>query len=352
MTSKTYRVGIVGATGIAAQRPDDPPAPFKNEIVNSHAACLALMPRVEIVGICDLVPELLDKFKQSWGERWPNANTYTDYKVMLAKDELDILIVATSEHRHADITVDGAGAGVKGIFVEKPLATSMEDANRMIRACEENGVALISGHTRRWRRLYHTVRDAIRSGAIGPLGTIVATNGGKRALLFREGTHVFDAICFFAESEPVQVFAKMEEGFEHWDRYKGVGGSSPDDPGASGFILFRNGVRALYCGTKNSFTNNTLLLSGPEGQLYFSLNDRSAKLLTRDLETGELVSRTLISRDYQVHALVAALEELIGIIENGGASVSPAREGRNVVQIMEGFLDSQQAGCRLVDVPA
>ena len=54
----------------------------------------------------------------------------------------------------------------------------------------------------------------------------------------------------------------------------------------------------------------------------------------------------------QVHGMVAAFEELIGIIENGGTSVSPAREGRNVVQVMEGFLDSQQAGCRLVDVPA
>ena len=132
----------------------------------------------------------------------------------------------------------------------------------------------------------------------------------------------------------------------------GEGGSSPNDPGASGFILFRNGVRALYCGTKNPFTTNTLQLSGPEGQLYFSLNDRSAKLLTRDAATGELLSRTLIPRKYQVSALVAALEEMIGIIENGGTSVSPAREGRNVVQIMEGFLNSQQAGCRLIDVPA
>ena len=62
------------------------------------------MPRVEIVGICDVVPELLvPDSKQSWGERWPNANTYADYKVMLAQEKVDILIVATSEHRHADI---------------------------------------------------------------------------------------------------------------------------------------------------------------------------------------------------------------------------------------------------------
>ena len=55
---------------------------------------------------------------------------------------------------------------------------------------------------------------------------------------------------------------------------------------------------------------------------------------------------------YQIFDLVAAYEELIDIIENGGPSVSPARDGRQTVQIMEGFLNSQQAGCRLLDVPA
>ena len=352
MASKSYRVGIVGATGIGVRRPDAPPAPFKSEIINSHASGLALTPRVEVVGICDLAPELLDQFKESWGERWPDASTYTDYKEMLATEDLDILTVATSEHRHADITVDGARAGVKGIFCEKPLATSMEDADRMIQACEENGVVLISGHTRRWRLIYHTVRDAVRAGAIGALGTMVATLGGRRGMIFREGTHIIDAMCFLAESEPVQVFANLEEGFEDWDRYKGVGGSSPNDPGASGFIMFRNGVRALYCGTKNSFKTATLQLSGPEGQIYFGLNEHAAKLLTRDPATGELISRSLRPKSYQVFGLVAAFEELIDIIERDGPSVSPASEGRKTVQIMEGFLLSQQSGCRLVDVPA
>ena len=352
MANKTYRIGIVGATGIAARRYEAPPAPFKDQVIKSHVACLALMPRVEIVGICDLVPELLDRFKETWDDRWPKTNLYTDYQEMLDKEDLDILHVVTSEHRHADITVDGARAGVKGIFCEKPLATSMQDADRMIQACEENGVVLITGYTRRWQRLYHTVRETIRSGAIGPLGTIVANTGGVWGKLFRQATHIIDAMCFFTESEPVKVFAKVEEDFEDWVGYRGKGGlDSLDDPGLSGFILFRNGVRALYNGTKSSFDVMSLQLSGPDGQIYFDINGGTANLLNRDRTTGELTSRTLIRRDYQVHGLVAAFEELIGIIENGGASVSPAREGRKTVQIMQGFLDSQQAGCRLVDVP-
>ena len=354
MAGQSYRVGIVGATGIAAQHPGAPLAPFRNQIIDSHVANLALMPQVELVGICDLASELLDQFKGEWAERWPNANTYTDYKEMLAKENLDILHVVTSEHRHADITVDGAGAGLKGIFCEKPLATSLEDADRMIEACEQNGVVLIAGYTRRWRLLFHKVRETIREGAIGQLGTMVATLGGPLAMLFRHGTHVIDAMCFFAESDPVKVFASVEEGFEEWDRYKGVGGAvSLDDPGVSGLILFRNGVRGLYCGTKNSFRTNSLQLSGPDGQISFHLNDRTATMMS--LGSGgrnDIVRRTLVPSEYQSHGMVAAFEELIDIIENGGDSVSPAREGRKTVQIMEGFLKSQQAGCRMVDVPA
>ena len=352
MADGPYRVGIVGASKIAAQHPGEPPVPFNDQIIDSHVACLALMPRVELVGICDLATDRLDEFKENWGERWPNANSYTDYKEMLAKEDLDILHVATPEHLHAEVTVNGANAGVKGIFCEKPLATSLEDADRMIKACEESGVVLTVGYTRRWRLLYHTVRDAIHQGAIGPLGTIVGTIGGWRALLFRNGTHMIDAMCFFAESDPVKVFASLEEGYEDWDRFKGEGGQSLNDPGLTGYILFRNGVRGIYCGTKNSLSVRSLQLSGPDGQVYFQMNDRVAKLTTVGPDRNDFQRRTLVPKEYQVQAMVAAFEELIDIIEKGGTSVSPAREGRKTVQVMEGFLKSHQEGGRLIDVPA
>lgn len=352
MAKKTYRVGLVGATGIAARRPDDAPGPFKNQIVNSHVAALSLLPDVELVAVCDLVPELLDEFKENWGDRWPNTKTYTDSKEMFATENLDLLNVVTTDNRHADITVDGANAGVKGIFCEKPLATNMEDANRMIKACDDNGTILITGYTRRFRRLYHTIRDAVRAGAIGPLATMTGTMGGGLGKLFFHGTHMIDGMCFFAESEPVQVFANLEEGFDDWDVYRGAGGRGDlPDPGVSGFIQFRNGVRGFYNGTKNSFQTNTLKLVGSEGQIYCGFNDQSAKVLTRDPGTGDLVSRTLRPREYQVHGMAAGFQELIDLIENGGTTVSTGRDGRMTVQIMQGFLNSHQAGGRLIDVP-
>ena len=102
-----------------------------------------------------------------WSDRWPDVRTYTDHEQMLDGEDLDVVVVATSDHRHADIVVNSTNAGVKGIICEKPLATTLEDVDRMIEACESAGVVLTVDHTYRYRKSYHAMKEAIRAGAIG-----------------------------------------------------------------------------------------------------------------------------------------------------------------------------------------
>ena len=360
MGHSPYRVGIVGATWIAVRHMGSAPPPFRNDIGNaiggvSHAATLAMLPNTELVAVCDLVPGLLDDFKAAWADDLPNVNTYTDYREMLAREDLDILTVATSDNRHTDIVVDGANAGVKGVLCEKPLATSLEDADRMIEACRQRGVPLHVDHNRRWSPLIHRVRDELRSGAIGPLGSVLVSHGGPRAMLFRSGTHMIDAVCFLVESEPTQVFGVLEEGFEDWDRYRGDGGRLPEnDPSASGMIVFKNGVRVLYDGSKKTIlASDSILFRGPKGEIRFNLDARgTAVVATYDEDTRVPVTRPLHPAHYRIQGLPATYSELIDVIENGGPGVSTATEARKTLQIMLGFLKSQQEGNRLVDVPA
>jgi predicted dehydrogenase len=271
---------------------------------------------------------------------------------MLATEDLDILTVATSDHLHAGIVVAGARSGVKGVFCEKPIATTLEDADAMIAACEDEGVKMSIDHTRRWSPLFHKVRDTIRAGTIGPITSITAVLGGPRAMLFRNGTHLIDAICFFAESRPTRVSALLEDGFDHWDRYRGDGGKLPEnEPGATGLKLFENGIRALYRGTKGTSPLSALELAGPKGQISFASDDRSAELTIEGEGAFDLVRTPLQPGYYQVHGLVAAYEELVDIIERGGESISAPRDARTALQIMLGFLDSHQQDSRLVEVP-
>ena len=201
--SQRYRVGVVGLSGIAANRP----APEPNNILktpspSSHLGAYHLNPQTDVVAVCDLKTELFEKVADTWGQEFGELETYTDYRAMIEGENLDIVSVVTSDHRHTDIVVEAANAGVKGIICEKPFATSVDDCTRMIEACEANGVLIAVDHTNRWGPHYDVAREAIRSGSIGEVQRIVATLGGPRAMMFRNGTHLVDGVCFFADSEP------------------------------------------------------------------------------------------------------------------------------------------------------
>ena len=348
-----YRVGIVGSSGIVINTPrGEPSPPLDKEVYPSHVGSISNMPDVELAAVCDINPEALERFRASWSERWPETRLYADYGEMLDKESLDILTVATSDHLHAKIVIDGAESGVKGIFCEKPIATTLEDADAMIAACERNGVKMSVNHSRRWIPLYHKVRQVIRSGAIGTPTVMTAVLGGPRATMFRNGTHFIDALCFFAESEPRAVSAILEDGFDDWDRYRGDGGKLPEnEPGMTGTILFENGMRAIFRSLKGTAPLGSLEITGPRGVLRIEGGDRTAELMVHEDVRAEPHRTTIHPEQYQIQGMVAAYRELIDIIEHGGESISSPRHARMALRILLGFLASHQQGGRLVEVP-
>jgi predicted dehydrogenase len=348
---KTYRIGIVGLTGIAASKSGTPPqgSPLREPMPPSHAAAYAALPHTQVVGVCDIKADLLDKFKQDWSHAWADVHTYTDYREMIAKENLDIISVVTSDNRHADIVVDAANAGVKGILCEKPLATTLADADRMIEAVEKNGAVMTTEHTRRWYPLYHQVRAMVRGGDIGEVRLIIAHLGGPRAMLFRNGTHLIDMVCFFAESEPAWVFAELDPGFEDYFEYRGDGGRDPaGDPGGSGYVHFQNGVRAFVNSSKGTCKGFELEIIGTDGEVF--VGNEAAELRTKDAK-GRLGGRFIVPSPYMKTQIIGAIEELIHLMEHGGSGISTGQDGRRVVEILIGFLTSQKEGNRRVELP-
>ena len=197
------RVGVIGCRGIGVR----------------HASGLVGLPNAELVAACDILETTLVDFKEQWKDHWSDIALYTDHEEMLAKEDLDIVTVATSDHRHADLVVNAANAGAKGIFCEKPMATNLADADRMLEAVERNGTILSIDHTRRWQPLWrHTKEEIVGAGEIGEVKYIIGTLNGGRAMLFRNGTHLIDAICYYAESDPEWVIAELEAGYEdYWN---------------------------------------------------------------------------------------------------------------------------------------
>lgn len=350
MADQPYTSVIIGLRGIGAARPEEPAGlPLYGTMPGSHAAAYHRCPDTDVVAVCDLDDGLLSDFESRWKDVWPNLRLYKDYREMLDAEKPDIVSVVTGDHLHADITVESAGrASTKAIICEKPIATTLEDADRMIEAAESNDVLLSIEHSRRWYPTFLAARELIRSGEIGPLKTIVCDLLSERAMMFRNGTHLIDMICFFAESDPAWLTAELEEGFDDFTAYRGDGGHDPaTDPDTGAYIHFQNGVRAFFNCRKMKFPGSQMYLQCDEGRI--EISDRESILIRADAHR-EWSRQTLVPTNYMHQAQAAFVAEIVDKLHNGGELVSPAREARKTLEIMLGILASHHAGNTRIDL--
>ncbi|MBI3923898.1 MAG: Gfo/Idh/MocA family oxidoreductase [Armatimonadetes bacterium] len=345
-----YRTAIVGLGGIAHGRPSTTVnLPFVGQRPQSHSSAYERHPKTDLVAVCDLLPSALARFKELWDDVWPDLRYYTDYEEMLEKEQPEVVSVATPDHLHADVVVAAACGGARAIWCEKPVATHLAEADRMIAAAEENHVLLSVNHSRRWSSVYHTARNLIRSGELGRLLFIERNSFYPRAMLFRNGTHEIDMICFFAESDPVWVIGELEEGFDHFTEYRGDGGHDPaTDPSASAYIKFGNGVTAFYRCAKTEATGSWFELVCEKGRITVTDGDLR---LSRNATGYQFATSSIPPCTPLAEYELGALSELIHALENGCELVSSGREARKTLEIMLAILKSHELGNARVALP-
>jgi predicted dehydrogenase len=349
--SARHKSVIIGLRGIGAQRPEEPKdLPLYGAMPNSHASGYHRCPDTDVVAVCDLDDKLLSDFDNKWKDVWPDLRQYKDYRELLDKEEPDIVSVVTSDHLHADIVVESAQrASTRAIICEKPIATTLADADRMIEVIDREHVLLSIEHSRRWSPLFLEARELIRSGEIGELKTIQCDVFSPRAMMFRNGTHMIDMICFFAESSPEWLTAELEAGFGDFTEYKGDGGHDPaTDPDTAAYIRFQNGVRSFLNCKKMNFPGSQMILTCDDGRI--EVSDREA-ILTRATNHREWSRQTMVPANYMHQFQGGFIPEIVDVLDNGGELVSPAREARKTLEIMLGILKSHHAGNTRVDFP-
>ncbi|MGV2066549.1 Gfo/Idh/MocA family oxidoreductase [Agrobacterium sp. 22-226-1] len=147
---------------------------------------------------------------------------YTDIAALLAHPGLDAVIIATPARFHTNVLVQAAEAG-KAIFCEKPMALTLEDADRAIAATRSAGVPLQVGFNRRWDQAFAEGRAAIDVGKVGAPQLIrsltrdpgpFAADPGRIPLwtIFYETLiHDFDTLLWLNPgARPVEVFAMAD----------------------------------------------------------------------------------------------------------------------------------------------
>ena len=321
----------------------------------SHGYAYAKAPEYELVAVCDLKPEVLDSFWDRSRLERGSVKQYTDHKEMIEKENLDVVSVSVPDDYHTGPVCDASNAGVKGIFCEKPICINLKDADLMIETVERNGTKMSVDHTRSFLPSYQAVRKEIREGKIGGLTRIVQHMGGARSMLFRNGTHAVDSICFFADADPIWVIAAHEQGFEDYGiEYKGEGGKDPAlDPGSTVIIEFANGVRGILNSAKKTASIWEIDLIGPGGRYY--LTDQEVTAWRTDVPEGKANLDPSFKfpgyPEFFGDVLVPAVQEMAQMVRNNVESSSPPRRARNTLEILIGALVSQSRDSAKVHLP-
>lgn len=185
---------------------------------------------LEIVALCDISKNAVYELK----EKCPlikNVKSYKDYKEMLSAEKPELVAIATESGKHADIAVDCINAGCN-VIIEKPIALSIKDADRIIEAAERTGVKVAANHQNRFNGSIQKIRDAVEAGRFGrifhattqirwsrtesyykqaPWRGTWEMDGGA---LMNQCIHNIDLMNWMLGEEPVEVIA-MTDNLNH-----------------------------------------------------------------------------------------------------------------------------------------
>jgi len=150
------RIGLIGAGG---QGSDDINQALKT-------------PGIEMVAAADIYQGRLDRAQEVWGEK-SRLFTSRDYHELLARPDIDAVVVGTPDHWHAQVCVDAMNAG-KDVYCEKPMVQQIDDGHRVIEAQRKTGRMFQVGSQRVSSIIYLKAKELIASGAIGEVNLIEA----------------------------------------------------------------------------------------------------------------------------------------------------------------------------------
>jgi predicted dehydrogenase len=146
--ARPLRVGLIGAGTIA---------------FSAHLPAMRkLRDLITLVAVADIREENAARAAREFGAE----ASYTDYRELLDRNDLDFVDICTPEFLHAEQTEAAAAAGLH-VICEKPMSSTVAEADRMISACERAGVRLMVAHSRRFTGRYRQIRAAIDRGDIG-----------------------------------------------------------------------------------------------------------------------------------------------------------------------------------------
>ncbi len=231
---------------------------------------------IDMVAACDIKLEKIDQLIEKTNYN-KDFKKYTDYKKMVDENpDLDFVSIATESGIHAEIALYCIEKGIN-VIIEKPMAMSMEDANKIINLSKEKNVKVSVCHQNRFNIAVHKTRQAMDEGRFGRLshGSIhVRWNRNKNyydqapwrgkwesdgGCLMNQCIHGIDLLRWMLGEEVEEVYGVTKQQFHDYLECEDVG---------MAVLKFKNGAVATVEGTVNVYPQNleeTLYLFGEDG---------------------------------------------------------------------------------------
>ena len=196
------------------------------------------------------------------------ARAFGSYEDLLADPDVDAVYNPLPNHLHAEWTIAAARAG-KHVLCEKPLATTAADAERMIQACEAEGVLLMEAFMYRLHPTWEAARSLVASGRIGELRTVQSwfsyfndDPGDIRNLVETGGGALYDIGCYCVNLSRMLFGAEPERvrGSVLRDPVMGI------DVLTSAILDFGDGVATFTCSTRAE-PDQRVHIYGTEGRI-------------------------------------------------------------------------------------
>ena len=339
---KPLRVGVIGCGRVTALR---------------HLPALNRLRGAEVVALADRDSARLENVADQF--RVPHR--YSHVRALLDGTMVDVIAVCVPVEFHAEVALAALDAE-KHVFIEKPLAVSLEEADRVQEGAMRARRKILMGFNFRWHRLIRQARELLRQGAVGQVETVRAvfasahkapsewqtrrSSGG--GALFDQAIHLFDLWRFLLESEVEEVFATTRSG--PWE-----------DETAAVTARLTNGVLATATCSERSGENNEVEIYGRGGCLQVSCyrfdglaylphgsvpgNGRARlEALTRTLIE---LPRSLAQLRYGGDVLASYREEwrhFLGAICDDGPLDCTLDDGRRALQIVLAAMASASSG--------
>ncbi len=295
---------------------------------------------LELTGVFDVHPNSL---KLAQDEHALHDHLlFNDLELLYAEAKPECLIIATTADSHRVLTCMAAERGVKYILVEKPMAVSLEECDRMIEACQRYGVRLAVNHHMRFLEQFTEPKRLLATEAYGGLTsmTVVAGNFG----FAMNGTHYFDAFRFLTGEDIVETTAWFSSadvpnprGPQFHDRAGSIRAVT-----ASGKRLYLeigddqgHGISSIY-----ACRNGMIIVNDLTGDLQSTVREEQY----RDLPTTRYAMPAVNMR-HTIHPAGAldSIGVLLKALLDGENNVS-GEEGRRAVELLVAAYQSAENG--------